>query len=102
MIFHLTNLGGLGMLNVEKFVSALRLHSLWLEWTDESKSWIGLSNPCNEQDRDYFDGAKFVNVGDGGKVKFGHSPWALSFWDSSKCKFFAWLILKTKFGGWTI
>jgi hypothetical protein len=43
-----TKLGGLGILHLEIFASALSL--LWLsqEWVDHIMSWIGLGNPCND------------------------------------------------------
>jgi hypothetical protein len=45
--FRIIKLNGLGILHVEKFVAALRLRWLWLEWVDETREWIGLGNPSN-------------------------------------------------------
>jgi hypothetical protein len=36
--------GGLGILNLKKFVMALRLRWLWYEWKNEAKPWVGLGN----------------------------------------------------------
>lgn len=55
---------GLGILDLEKFAAALHLRWLWLEWTDDSKSWIGLGNPCTDDDRDLFVAATTVVAGE--------------------------------------
>jgi hypothetical protein len=43
--------GGLGILNLSKFASALCMRWLWHEWTSEEKAWVGLGNPCTTQDK---------------------------------------------------
>jgi hypothetical protein len=70
-----TEHGGLGILHLEKFAAALRLRWLWLEWVDESKTWIGLGNPCNAKDRVVFAASTCVTVGNRDKAKFWTSPW---------------------------
>ena len=70
-----TNLGGLGILNIDKFASALRQRWLWLEWVDDTKPWIGLGNPCNNDDKEIFAAAMVVSVDNGEKAKFWTSPW---------------------------
>jgi hypothetical protein len=67
--------GGLGILNIHKFASALRLRWLWLEWTDNSKPWRGLGNPCNASDRELFAAATKVTIGNGDKALFWDSSW---------------------------
>lgn len=47
-------LGGLGILNLEKFARALRLRWLWYEWKEENKPWINMEIPCDEMDRNLF------------------------------------------------
>jgi hypothetical protein len=70
-----TKLGGLGILNVDKFAIALRLRWLWHEWMDETKPWIGL-------------GHYSFHLGAYGLEDLGAPP---------KCKFFAWFY-KIEFG----
>ena len=38
--------GGLGILNLKKFATALRLRWLWLEWDDPPRAWCGTKLPC--------------------------------------------------------
>jgi hypothetical protein len=40
------------ILHLKKLATALRLRWLCLEWVDGSKEWIGLGNPCNDNDND--------------------------------------------------
>ena len=67
--------GGLGILNLEKFATALRLRWLWYEWADPPRTWLGLGSPCTTKDRDLFATATRVTVGDGNTTKFWESPW---------------------------
>ena len=62
--------GGLGVLNLEKFGTALRLRWLWFEWVDPPKTWMGMETPCSNSDRDLFSAATIVIIGDGKKAKF--------------------------------
>ena len=62
--------GGLGILNLEKFATALRLRWLWYEWDNPPKTWVGMETPCNDNDRDIFAAATTIRIGDGGKAKF--------------------------------
>jgi hypothetical protein len=47
------NMGGLGVLNLDKFGRALRLWSSY-EWKDPEHAWVGMGNPCNDEDMDLF------------------------------------------------
>ncbi|KAJ1262159.1 hypothetical protein BS78_09G086300 [Paspalum vaginatum] len=69
------DLGGLGVLDLDKFGCALRLHWLWKEWTDNSKPWGGMQVPCNRMDRLLFQASTSVTVGNGAKAKFWHDSW---------------------------
>jgi len=44
-------LGGLGILNLEKFARALRLRWLWHSWVSPDKPWASTELPCEETDR---------------------------------------------------
>jgi hypothetical protein len=67
--------GGLGVLNLPKFASALRLRWLWNEWDETPKPWVGLGNPCTSKDHDLFAAATVVNIGNGEKALFWESAW---------------------------
>ena len=67
--------GGLGILNLDKFATALRLRWLWDEWLHPDKPWVGLGTPCDDNDRNIFVAATKVQVGDGTRAKFWESPW---------------------------
>uniref|UniRef100_A0ACD6AK31 Uncharacterized protein n=1 Tax=Avena sativa TaxID=4498 RepID=A0ACD6AK31_AVESA len=67
--------GGLGILNLKKFATALRLRWLWQEWKNEDKPWVGLGSPCTTKDHDLFAAATTVIVGDGEKVLFWEASW---------------------------
>ncbi|KAK1645141.1 hypothetical protein QYE76_062946 [Lolium multiflorum] len=82
-VCRLTSLGGLGILNMEKFGRALRLRWPWLAWTTPEKPWVGMENPCNEEDMELFHTLTKVNIGDGNIASFWHDPWADGL--SAKC-----------------
>jgi mannosylglycoprotein endo-beta-mannosidase len=67
--------GGLGILNLKKFASALRMRWLWYEWKEESKPWVGLGNPCTPHDKELFSAATKVTIGSGKKAIFWDSSW---------------------------
>jgi hypothetical protein len=58
--------GGLGVLHLEKFATALRLRWPWLEWKDPEKIWVGSGNPCCKTDMAIFYAATTIKVGDKG------------------------------------
>jgi hypothetical protein len=60
--------GGLGILNIIFFASALRLRWLWNEWVNESKPWLGLGNPCTHHDHELFSVATMATMGNGEKA----------------------------------
>jgi hypothetical protein len=67
--------GGLGILNLTKFVLALRLRWLWNKWVNDSRPWVGLGNPCNANDHELFVVAMTVMIGNKEKAIFWESSW---------------------------
>ena len=70
------SLGGLGVLDLEKFSRALRLRWLWFQWVDPDRPWVGAEVPCSEVDKQLFRCSTIVTVGDGRKASFWESTWA--------------------------
>jgi hypothetical protein len=68
-------LGGLGILDLEKFSRALRLRWLWYEWTAPEKPWVGSETPNDASDLDLFNAATRVTIGNGAKASFWSSSW---------------------------
>jgi hypothetical protein len=68
-------LGGLGILDLEKFGRALRLRWLWQEWVAPEKLWVGLETPNDDTDRQLFNAATEVTIGDGRRASFWSSSW---------------------------
>lgn len=61
-------MGGLGILEMEKFTSTLRLRWLWL--FDTSRPWELMEMPCNMRDVQLFQACTKITVGDGKKKLF--------------------------------
>ena len=68
-------MGGLGLLNLEKFSRALRLRWLWHEWVSPKKAWVGSDIPCDDTDQLLFAACTTITIGDGKKTKFWQSGW---------------------------
>jgi hypothetical protein len=68
-------LGGLGVLDLERFGRAMRLRWPWLAWTDDSRPWIGMVTPCDKGDMDLFRASTEISLGDGAKCIFWHDRW---------------------------
>jgi hypothetical protein len=64
--------GGLGILNLAKFTSALRMR--WL-WDDEPKPCVGLGNPCSASDKDLFAAATKFTIGNMKRALFWEASW---------------------------
>jgi hypothetical protein len=78
----------MGILDLDKFVHALRLCWLWLEWTALDKPWVGLETPNDEVDRSLFNVATKVTIGDRHKASF----WTSSSLDAKPPKLIAPMI----------
>ncbi|XP_073355531.1 uncharacterized protein [Aegilops tauschii subsp. strangulata] len=48
------HLGGLGIMDLERFSRALRLRWPWLQWTDPERPWVGSKLPCDQVDMNLF------------------------------------------------
>jgi hypothetical protein len=70
-----TSLGGLGILNMEKFARALRLRWPWLAWNSSDRPWVGMENPCNKDDMELFYGLTSITIGNGNKASFWVDYW---------------------------
>jgi hypothetical protein len=68
-------LGGLGVLDFERFSRALRLRWLWFQWIDPAQPWVGTDVPCGEEDKLLFRASTCVTTGNGAVVRFWESPW---------------------------
>ena len=69
-------LGGLGVLDLERFGRALRLRWPWLAWTDETRPWRGMATPCDDIDMELFRASTVVTLADGAKCLFWLDAWA--------------------------
>jgi hypothetical protein len=69
-VYRPTCFGGLGILNMDKFGRALLLRWPWLAWTAPDKPWVGMENPCNNDDMELFHSLTKVTIGDGKKASF--------------------------------
>jgi mannosylglycoprotein endo-beta-mannosidase len=67
--------GGLGIQDINKFATALRLRWPWQEWKEPQKIWVGSGNPCNSRDMKVFYDATTITVGNGRLTPFWHAPW---------------------------
>jgi hypothetical protein len=65
------DLGGLGILDLDRFARALRLRWQWHRWKSTDKPWATLDIPCDNTDRDLFNSSTIVRVGRGNKAIFG-------------------------------
>ena len=69
------SLGGLGVLDLERFSRVLRLRWLWFAWTDPDRPWVGSDIPCSALDRQLFRCSTSVTIGDGRTASFWDSSW---------------------------
>jgi hypothetical protein len=70
-----TEFGGLGILNLDRFATALRLRWLWHEWASPEKAWVGMEVPCTESDRLLFTACTTISISNGRRTPFWTSGW---------------------------
>lgn len=68
-------ISGLGILDLDMFSRALRLHWLWFAWHNPDRPWVGTEPPVNETDRHLFRASTVVTIGNGLKAEFWNSSW---------------------------
>jgi hypothetical protein len=68
-------IGGLGVLDLERFTRALRLRWLWYQWKHRDRAWNNLDLPVDARDKDLFAASTVVTVGDGTLARFWTSSW---------------------------
>jgi hypothetical protein len=69
------DLGGLGILDLERLARALRLRWYWFQWKNNDRPWTGLELPCDKTDKDLFHASTIIKVGKGNKTNFWYSSW---------------------------
>jgi hypothetical protein len=69
------DVGGLGILDLERLARALRMRWCWFQWKYSERPWVGLDIPCDKNDKDLFYASTVVMVGYGKKANFWHSAW---------------------------
>jgi hypothetical protein len=69
-------LGGLGVLDLERFGRAMRLRWLWYAWTDPARPWVGTDHPCDNADMALFRASTVITLGDGARCLFWHDQWS--------------------------
>lgn len=69
------DLGGLGILDLERFSSALRVRWLWIRWHDRNRPWNEMDLPCNTKDMQLFQACTQITIGNGQKIFFWKDNW---------------------------
>lgn len=67
--------GGLGILDLDRFSRALRLRWLWLAWSEVRRPWDGMKLPVDETDVALFTATTRVTVHNGQRASFWLSNW---------------------------
>jgi hypothetical protein len=67
--------GGLGILDLNRFASALWLRWLWREWVSPEKVWVGTEVPCTDQDRLLFVACTTITLGNSCNTSFWSTGW---------------------------
>ena len=75
MVCRPKSLGGLGVMDLERFSRALRIRWMCYEWKDRKRPWVGTSVPCDYTDSSLFDACTSITIGKGDIAKFWTSTW---------------------------
>lgn len=70
-----TENGGMGIMDLQWFSSAMRLRWLWLSWRCPDRPSVGCGHPCSEADRLIFNAATTVTLGNGETASFWSCSW---------------------------
>ena len=68
-------LGGLGILDLERFGLALRVHWLWLGKTEPDKPWAAFPVTVHGNAQALFEAVVTTEVGNGANTKFWTDQW---------------------------
>ena len=81
------DLGGLGIIDLDRFGFALRLRWLWLRKTDSSRPWLHLNDDREPLVEAMFQASVYVELGDGTTALFWSDRWlqGSSFQDLAPC-----------------
>ena len=71
----LTEHGGLGIPDLQRFGRALRLRWLWISWQQPARPWTAFPLPCDKADRELFARPTAITIGDGQRTGFWTCPW---------------------------
>lgn len=47
----------------------------WYDWTEPTKTWVDMGNPCDDADLDLFYAYTTITIGNGVKTPFRDAPW---------------------------
>jgi hypothetical protein len=74
-VTHTKHLGGLDVMDLERFNRALHLRWPWLQWTDQNKPWNGMLISISAPEEDLFHACTTIQVGNDTRTKFWHDRW---------------------------
>jgi hypothetical protein len=64
------HLGGLGILDLQRFNTALRLRWQWQQWAQRHKPWTEMHILVTEKESDLFRACTSISLSDGLRAKF--------------------------------
>jgi hypothetical protein len=67
--------GGLGVLNLKLFSTALRCRWPWLRWASEPRPWSLVPTYDDRDSLELFSAATYVQLGNGAQAKFWTNNW---------------------------